>query len=639
MSTTTKSNDSSNYVDFDEYINYQIQKTRSNIKFTDLLTGVGGVLTAVLSYLLIFVVFDHWVVPGGFGYLARVTMLGLLVVGALSWFSWRVGLRYFKKVNQLYAAQTIERAEPELESSLLTLLDLRRAGRKVSDGILRALEKRSARTLSEIDVNQVVDHRPLMRISYTLLFVVTLFCLYVLFSPKKIGPSVWAALLPTEQRDVSTQTDITDVRPGNVTVLAREQLEVTADILGEEPERVTLFFSTSDRRYVNEPLEMHKTDPGLKRYQVLLSGENGRGILQDLDYYIVAGDDQTEKFHVQVIQPPSAEIEKISYKYPEYMEFQDREEATGHIDAWEGTTVALQARTNMPVKWAVLQFGDDEHFSTKAEELPLEIKNGRDLSVTWKMKFRSDGSFPHFYRIQCKSTEGYTNPDLAVYNINVRPDLPPEVSLLDPVSDIQMPANGIVPLLIEAQDPDFRLRFLKLRVEKEKELIQTRLILDGSQVSFRDGYDFGLMSLNLKPGEVISYWIEATDNKYPLGNVKNTPKLRIEIVESISEEEVKEELQAEKQRQQQVLEERERETGEAPEPSNSEAGSESVSESGDQGNKKPGQDAEKQSDKGQSKQKGQEPSDQDQKNQQDSYSRHKGFKTKNYNFSKIQFLF
>lgn len=63
------------YVDFDEYIDFHLAKTRTNIKYNDLFTTLVTMATLFLGYLLVFVVLDQWVIDGGFGYGPRVIML------------------------------------------------------------------------------------------------------------------------------------------------------------------------------------------------------------------------------------------------------------------------------------------------------------------------------------------------------------------------------------------------------------------------------------------------------------------------------------------------------------------------------------------------------------------------------------
>ncbi|NOX54817.1 MAG: hypothetical protein GXP27_10340, partial [Planctomycetes bacterium] len=295
---------------------------------------------------------------------------------------------------------------------------------------------------------------------------------------------------------------------------------------------------------------MRETQPGLKQYRVLLSGEEGRGLLQDVNYYVAAGDARSAEYRITVIQPPSATVEQIRYEFPGYMELEPKTVPGGHIDTWEGTRITIEARANMPLRLARLVFSDTEDRSEKAEELRMEIIDGTRLQVQWTAKFRSDGTHPRYYHIECENDRGDVDPEPTFYTISIQPDKPPEVRLLDPKGDLERPANAVVPLRIEARDPDFLLRYLTLRLEKNGEpLSVVRQLFDGRQQAVRMTYDFELEPLQLKPGDLLTYWVEARDNKRPLANRKNTPKLNIKIIEPVSQEQVQKQLDQDRQRQ------------------------------------------------------------------------------------------
>src|SRR5580704_6803011 len=94
------------YVDFDEYIDIQLRKTSSTIKTTDVMTAVVGVLTLITLYLLLFVICDHWLVPGGIGPVARRVMLGVVGSIACVWMAIKVIVPWRRRVSGLYAAST-----------------------------------------------------------------------------------------------------------------------------------------------------------------------------------------------------------------------------------------------------------------------------------------------------------------------------------------------------------------------------------------------------------------------------------------------------------------------------------------------------------------------------------------------------
>ncbi len=566
MSTTAGSANSARYVDFDEYVDLKLQKTRSSIKTTDLLVALAGVAAMFLGYLLAFVVLDQWVVPGGFGIGLRWTLLLTLLVATVAWLVWKVGRPYLRSVNGLFAAREIEKSEPGLKSNLLNLVDLRAAGRAIDPTVLRALERHAAVQLQQIDVTQAIDHRPLMRTAYVLLAVLVMFCLYALFSPKKISNSIWRALLPPANLDVSTRTEIISVQPGDTTVMARESVEIIVDLVGVIPERAEVLFTTVDGKYQDEKVSLNPDDTKT-RFRGLLAGEGNQGLLQDLTYVVHANDAVSKTYRITVEQPPSATPDKVLFEFPAYMKLESTEQPGGQIDAWEGTKVTLSARTNMPVKSAVVEFLDEANADKpNGEEVPMTVSgDGRQLEAKWTLALRSDASYSKHYRIQCLSKTGTKDPKPTVYGIAIRPDLPPEVALLEPVRDLEAPANAILPLLIQARDPDFELSRINLHVEKAGQSILNETLSDTKQPRTLLKHDLALEPLGLIAGDVIEFWVEAFDNKQPRANRKNTtPRLKVTIVKPVSPKEAQQQLaDNQKQRDQRLADAKQEQNADA----------------------------------------------------------------------------
>ncbi|MCA9087701.1 MAG: hypothetical protein KDA90_03595, partial [Planctomycetaceae bacterium] len=525
------------YVDFDEFIDYQLRKARGGIHQTDILLGSVVLGLIAFSYLLVFVIFDQWIVPNGFSPTTRLVMLGIVLTGSLSWSFYKIVLPLLRQINVLYAARQIERAFPELKSTLLTWVELRNSGREIPPEIRSAIEKRAALEMSHQDVDQAIDRQLLLRASYGLLAVVFLFCAYSMLTPKNVSSSIWRALFPASTTSVATRTEILEVKPGDTEVLARSQLDVSATLAGVIPKDITLLYTTADRRFVDEPIAMRPAEEGTNRYQGLLTGENGRGLMQDLTYRIQAGDARTREFTVRINQPPSAAVHEIFYDYPTYMGLDDAAQSGSTIDAWEGTTITVRAESNVPVKRATLIMSDTDDISMRAEELPMIITDGTQLAATWQLQFRSDGTFARYYHIQVENDRGQQDPLPSVHTIKIRPDRPPEVAFISPTSDIKAPANAIVPLAYQARDPDFLLRRVTLRFEKHgEELPAAPTLYEGPphHSSTQGQYRLDLSKFAMQPGDRLTFYLEAEDNMEPfgdrLGNKRRTPKLNIEVI-------------------------------------------------------------------------------------------------------------
>lgn len=595
MSSTTPSQSSSKYVDYDEFVDYQLEKTRGEIKWNDVLTTMAGIAALTLAYLFVFTLLDHWVIEGGFSRGTRAVLLTLLVAVSLGWTIWKIVLPWWRKVHLLFAARMIEEHVPGLRSNLLNLIDLEAAGRKPHPGIQQAMEKRSAVELSKVDMEHVIDRRQLLRICYVLLAVVVLFCLYALFSPKPIS---FLRPLTVANIPVATQTRIVEVTPGDASVLARRSLPISVIVRDKTPDRVLFHYTTEDQSFVDEQLEMQANEEKEGEYLLPFAGENGDGIGQKTTYYITAGDARSETFTINVEKVPTAVIDRIEYRYPEYMDLDSRSQVIGAIDAWEGTKVVLEARigNDVPVKSAVVQFVDSNQAATGYEEVPLTVLDGNRLRGSWKLQFREDGTYAREYRIVCKSEDGLSEDDPPTYPITIRPDEAPEVGFVDPTGDIERPANAIVPLVYKARDPDFQLRYVTLRIEKDGEELQSYQLFDGEQKAVADRYRWELKPLGLKPGDVVTFALEARDNKQPFGNRRTSQPLKLTISAPAKTEEVEQQLQQDEADQEPQLQD---EQQSAAEENDEEGGTKGTGdEEGDDGSEDSEGDAESEKSEG-----------------------------------------
>ncbi|MDA0918048.1 MAG: hypothetical protein O2945_03140 [Planctomycetota bacterium] len=577
MSTTlNQRKGGKNYAEFDEYISYQLQKTQTGIRSTDIFTAVCGAAVFVISYLLVFVVLDHWVVTGGFGNGMRAVLLVGLLVGTLAWIGWKVVWPCFRRVNSLYAAKALEEASPQLKSTLLNYVDLRSSQREVAPAIIDSMEKRAAVTLSHAEVDDAIDRSTLLRLSYALLAAVVLFSAYSIVSPKKVWPSIVRIFAPSSDVSVSTQTAFLSVDPGDTKVLAREFLTVTTDLSGEVPEEVTLFFTTADQQFVDEAVPMREVEAGLKRYQCILKGDRGEGLLQGLTYRIAAGDASTQTYHVTVAQPPSAIVQEVRYSFPDYMELPPERAVGANIDTWEGTKIEISATANMVVESAKLQFSDEAEFPARCEEIRMKVgDDGTSLSGLWQPIIRDDGTSPKFYRVQCRTKDGATDPTPVVHSIQIEADQKPHVSILQPGGDLEVAANAVVPLLIQASDPDFRLSRVVLRMKNGAQVLIDRSLYKGADVEQRVLHELKIAELNAKPGDVITWWVAAHDNRRVETSTRTlldenrseTPRLKFLIQAPVSEKEAQEQLERDKHRAEEKLDELEQRPGNADQSS------------------------------------------------------------------------
>ncbi len=540
------------YVDFAEYVEYQLGKARQQIRTTDVLYASTIALAAIVAYILVFVIFDQWIVTGGLPAIVRWVGLAALIGGLGAWFSRRILVPLMRQVGSLFAAKEVEASEPGLRSNLLNWVDLQAAGRPVDPAVLLAIERQAAVQLQKINVADAIDHRPLVKSGYALLAIVVLFCIYLVSSPKRIGPSLWR-VFPLVDAAPATRTEILSVTPGDTQVLAGQPLEVRVELGGKIPQQVRLRFSTADKKYRDEPVLMQPDGEAGTRFRGVLTGESGKGLLQELEYRIEAGDALSSRYHVTIDQPPSAKITQVVLTPPAYTKLPAETVTSGNFSGLEGSRVELSATVNMPVKLAKIQFLEEANGQPTGEEIPVSVAQGTNLTAMWNLAFREDGTYPQFYRMHVTTEAGRTDPAPSVHQLTIRRDQPPEVVLLSPERDLEAPTNGIIPLLVQARDPDFELGPITLVVDRDGKVLLREVLSEGKRPAVELQHEWKLEPLKLEPGAEVTFWIDAQDNRQPRRNRKQTPPLRLKIIAPADPQAVQEQLEEEKARQQQQL--------------------------------------------------------------------------------------
>lgn len=526
-------------VDYAEFVDRQLRWTRGRLRWVELTAGVVLVLAAVGTYLLAMAVLDHWIVPGGLGYLGRtLAWVGLVVLaGALAW--WRIGALVWRAIHPLYAAAAIEHAQPELKNSLINFLMLRGERGQLSPAIYQAIEQRAAADVSQVPLERAVDRTSLIRVGYALLVVVALGCAYKLLSPKDPLRSLARVMLPWSTIERPTRVAIFEVEPGTTEVFHGDSLVVSAVIRGlRRGEEARLVYSTADGQVTNRelPLELPRES---YRHRVTLP-PGGSGLQQDVRYYLVAGDAKTREYQLRVITAPALLVDRVEYAYPTYTGLTPRiVERQGDLVALEGTQVTLWARANLPPRTAHVDFlGDGQN------DLAMQV-DGLRAKVAFQLRQNPEGQ-PEYptYQLRFTTAEGRPGPAPILHRIEVLADQPPQVEFVEPASDPSpLARNGAVSLVIKALDPDFRLEEVGVWLQRDGTTLWSETLLSSAHAGeFRGAVTIDARRLEVEPGQRLECYAFALDGRVPEPNRTEIGPLTIEVIDPVSEAERKAQL-------------------------------------------------------------------------------------------------
>jgi len=518
-------------------IDERLERTRRRVKWVDIAGGLIALAIGVLAFLFLAALVDHWLIVGGLGFWGRLALWLLLVAVGGAYFVRRVLPPLLGRIHPLFAAATIEQSQPSLKNSLLNFLFLRGRRQEVAGPIYRAMEYRAAVDLSKIQVDVAVDHTRVIRLGYVLLAVVAMFSLYLVLSPKNPLRSAARVLWPWSAIEAPTRVTIHDIRPGDATAYYGDSVTVSAELSGlRADEPVALIYSTADGQSVDQVIPL-SLPTGDSRFQCRLPPGN-LGLQQDHTYCLSAGDCRTGRYRIVVQIAPAIAVDKVSYHYPAYTALPDRSvERQGDLQAIEGTEVTLHASANVEIKR-----------STPEIDLGCTGRQGLRMSAegrtaTGQLTLRLDPrdvSRPEYdsYQLRFADVDGRENEHPIRHRIEVIRDLPPDVQLVEPQqTEVQVPVNGKLPIKTLAEDPDFGLRRVVLRVQHDDgrnlrivPLLEKPKPEKAWQGPFSGLYTFEPARLGLKSGNRVQYSVEAEDNKEPAPGLTATHKRWITVV-------------------------------------------------------------------------------------------------------------
>jgi hypothetical protein len=243
-----------------------------------------------------------------------------------------------------------------------------------------------------------------------------------------------------------------------------------------------------------------------------------------LDYRVSWGDWSTPVFSLTPVMFPVAGEFAVRYVYPSYTGIGERVvKGDPHLSGLIGTRVEIRARLNKTVREASLQTDDGGRYPALA---------GKD-TITSQLIIKKTTR----YRLLLTDDAGMTDPEPPVYDITVVPDLRPAVELLSPNEDLVVSQKSEVPLVLRAED-DFGLQKIELVYARGEKTVRVPVFSGTARGNRVYEYPWDLSKLELKPGEIVRYYIEALDNDTVAGPKSAvTPVLSIEVTDYEKEHE------------------------------------------------------------------------------------------------------
>ena len=448
-------------------------------------------------------------------YSVRIALL-IGIIGAAGYLLYRYLIQPLRvKLTPHDVALNVERKHRDLEDRLVSALQFgeTETDDPIKSHLLQRLVTDAVERTDGIDFKATVDKSKKRKHIGIAAAVFAGCALIALIFPAELNISLNRLLSPWEKTEPVFTTKLT-VEPGNARILRGRSLAINLEVTGKAADKARLVYTKGDPTVEAEPqrqeIDMMRIE-GEKRkfgYKIFNINEN-------MEYHVAANETESERYTVKVFDMPKLTAIEIAYTYPEYTQLKPIiQQGEGNIRAVAGSQAEVRITTNKAIQSATLTV--DAQDST-----PMLISDGRTLTTT--LDVLNNGK----YTVKLLCVDGFNNQTSIEYTITAIPDEPPEIAIKEPGRDIKATKLEEVKILAEATD-DYGVENMTLMYsigsgearELEAETVEVieNKIISGAHV-------FYLEELDVEPGELISYYAQATDNNIRTGPGTSTSEL------------------------------------------------------------------------------------------------------------------
>ena len=475
-------------------------------------TGCGIAIVGLISILAGAAIVDLLMpLPGS----VRIVLL-ISIIGAVGYLLYRYLIQPLRvKLTPHDVALNVERKHRDLEDRLVSALQFGEAETEdpIKSHLLQRLVTDAVERTDGIDFKATIDKSKKRKHIGIAVAVLAGCALIALIFPTELNISINRLLSPWEKTEPVFTTKLT-VEPGNARILRGRSLAINLEVTGKAADKARLIYkkgdSAADTESQGQEIDMMQIEGEKHRF-----GYEIFNINENMEYYVTANGIESERYTVEVFDMPKVTAVEVTYTYPEYTQLNPiTQQGEGNIRAVAGSQAEVRITTNKAIESATL--------TVEAQDpTPMLISDGRTLTTT--LDVLTDGK----YTVKLLCVDGFNNQTPIEYTITAIPDEPPEVAIKEPGRDIKATKLEEVKVLAEAAD-DYGVENMTLmysvgsgepqELEAETVEVKEKKIISGA-------YVFYLEELDVEPGEIISYYAQATDNNTRTGPGTGTSEL------------------------------------------------------------------------------------------------------------------
>jgi hypothetical protein len=412
------------------------------------------------------------------------------------------------RVPDRRVALYIEEHDSSLQAALISAVqvDAETPGSErpdLSPELARRLVEQALQRCQEIDYGRLVEGRSLQRFSGLLSGVAIAGMIAALVSPAFVRQAVPFLLAPWSFGASDNPYSVV-IEPGHATLAKGADQVISAHLVGFDSDDVELVVqSGAGGDWERWPMTSDSSEDRAAFLFMLLD------VTARTEYFVEASGVRSELYRLDVVEVPYVERIDLEYEFPSYSGLTTRlVEDGGDVAALYGTRVSVHVTPTVAVPVGQLVIDGEE-------PLALEPGEAGDLVATFEVSRES------FYRIELPMRDGAFAPSSPEYRIDVLEDQPPIIRFLTPGRDARATTIEEVFTEVEAED-DYGVTRLELVYTINGARDETVVLHQGGRAAGRvsAGHTFFLEEYQLEPGDFISYYARARDNRDVVGTAR-----------------------------------------------------------------------------------------------------------------------
>jgi len=438
---------------------------------------------------------DRWTL---FPSAMRFVVTAAFIVGAITLLYLRVVVVLLRPPDARAAAKTIERKFPALgdftlSAAELALVESPKSSAPSEELVGMTVEEAAARSRA-IDPKEALPARAIAKHIAAALCGMAVWSLVACIFPEDVGAFFARFANPFATISYPSRTRIVAISAPNILALGAA-FKAEAVVAGTLPEEVAF----------------HVKPAGGSERAIYASGAKGRynltleGVREDFDFYVAAGDATSRERFVRVVERPNVASIAADVTYPAYTGMGTLNIASGNIKALVGSSVKLKTAFNKEIVSASLSFADGRTLG------------GNMADDKRSAEFSFDVADSSSYRIILRDSYGFETEDAPTYQVIPEADAPPAVTLNRPDRNLTAVEDAVVPLAASAAD-DYGVTavILHYTITRAGAASMERKVALAEEAQARKNAsassDWRLKDAGVKPGDEVSYYVEALDN-------------------------------------------------------------------------------------------------------------------------------